>query len=236
MTRQYQPKAGFWIRLCVVLLYPLDALLFRIRWRHLERMPSPESGGVIIAMNHVSQIDTILMARLVWQSGRVPRFMIKSGVFAWPVIGRIMRGAGQIPVYRGTTDASQSLREAVDRARARRGDRDLPRGHDDQGPGELADGRQDRHRAPRPAVTGHPGRPDRTVGCAQEAAQVRAVATGPPAHGAGLGRRAAGPVQVPRRRGGQGAPARGHRRDHGRGTRPGRRTARRTRAGRVLRA
>ena len=113
MTRQYQPKAGFWIRLCVVILYPLDALLFKIRWRHLERMPSPESGGVIIALNHVSQIDTILMARLVWQSGRVPRFMIKAGVFTWPVIGRIMRGAGQIPVYRGTTDASQSLRDAV---------------------------------------------------------------------------------------------------------------------------
>ena len=26
-------------------------------------MPSPASGGVIIAINHVSQIDTILMAR-----------------------------------------------------------------------------------------------------------------------------------------------------------------------------
>ena len=113
MTRQYKPKAGFWIRLCVVLLYPLDGLLFRIRWRHLERMPSPESGGVIVAINHVSQIDTILMARFIWSSGRVPRFMIKAGVFGWPVIGSIMRGAGQIPVYRGTTDAAKSLRDAV---------------------------------------------------------------------------------------------------------------------------
>ena len=113
MTRQYKPKAGFWIRLCVVILYPLDALLFRTRWRHLERMPSPDSGGVIIAINHVSQIDTILMARLVWQSGRVPRFMIKAGVFQWPIIKHIMRGAGQIPVYRGTSDAAQSLRDAV---------------------------------------------------------------------------------------------------------------------------
>jgi 1-acyl-sn-glycerol-3-phosphate acyltransferase len=53
------------------------------------------------------------MARLVWTSGRVPRFMIKAGVFEWPVIGRMMRGAGQIPVYRGTSDAAQSLRDAV---------------------------------------------------------------------------------------------------------------------------
>ena len=113
MTRLHKPKAGFWIRLCVVLLYPLDGLLFRIRWRHLDRVPAPETGGVIIAINHISIVDTVLMARFVWQSGRVPRFLIKSGVFDVPVIGRIMRGAKQIPVYRGTTDASQSLREAV---------------------------------------------------------------------------------------------------------------------------
>jgi 1-acyl-sn-glycerol-3-phosphate acyltransferase len=39
--------------------------------------------------------------------------MIKAGVFEWPVIGRMMHGAGQIPVYRGTSDAAQSLRDAV---------------------------------------------------------------------------------------------------------------------------
>src|SRR6202012_301091 len=36
-----------------------------------------------------------------------------SGMFEVPVIGAVMRGAKQIPVYRGTTDASQSLGEAV---------------------------------------------------------------------------------------------------------------------------
>ena len=110
MSRPYRPKAGFWIRLCVALLYPLDSLLFKIRWRHLDRIP--EKGGVVLVVNHLSHIDTILMARLVWQSGRIPRFLIKSGVFRKPIIGRVMAGAGQIPVHRGTTDAYQSLREA----------------------------------------------------------------------------------------------------------------------------
>jgi 1-acyl-sn-glycerol-3-phosphate acyltransferase len=114
MSRQHKPKAGFWIRLCVVILYPLDGLLFRIRWRNLDRVPGPDQGGVIIVLNHVSQTDTVVMARMVWQSGRIPRFMIKAGVFGWPIVGRIMRGAGQIPVYRGTADASESLRDAVD--------------------------------------------------------------------------------------------------------------------------
>lgn len=123
MSRLHKPKAGFWIRLCVTLLYPLDGLLFRIRWRHLDRVTPPGNGvppskagageGVIIALNHVSHIDTVLTARLVWQSGRVPRFMIKAGVFSKPIVGSIMRGAKQIPVYRGGDNAAKSLRDAV---------------------------------------------------------------------------------------------------------------------------
>ena len=115
MSRLHTPKAGFWIRLCVALLYPLDAALFKIRWRGLEKIPA--EGGVILAVNHISHIDTILMARLVWQSGRIPRFLIKSGVFDKPVVGRVMSGAGQIPVYRGTTDAQKSLFASVDALR-----------------------------------------------------------------------------------------------------------------------
>jgi 1-acyl-sn-glycerol-3-phosphate acyltransferase len=113
MSRLHRPKAGFWIRFCVVVLYPLDSLLYRIRFHHLERIPPPEAGGVIIAINHVSHIDTILMARLVWQAGRIPRFMIKASLFPKPVIGRVFRGAKQIPVYRGTATAASSLDDAV---------------------------------------------------------------------------------------------------------------------------
>jgi 1-acyl-sn-glycerol-3-phosphate acyltransferase len=113
VARLHKPKAGFWIRTWVIILFPVTSLLFRIRWRHLDRVPAPDQGGVIIAVNHVSQADTVLMARLVWSSGRVPRFMIKAGVFGWPVIGYMMKGSGQIPVYRGTADAAQSLRDAV---------------------------------------------------------------------------------------------------------------------------
>jgi 1-acyl-sn-glycerol-3-phosphate acyltransferase len=114
MSRLHKPKAGFWIRLCVVVIYPLAGWLYRIRWAHLDRIPPPATGGVIFAINHVSNLDTLAMARLVWQGGRIPRFMVKSGLFGYPVVGRILRGAQQIPVYRGTTDAAGSLRAAVD--------------------------------------------------------------------------------------------------------------------------
>ena len=113
MTRLHKPKAGFWIRLCVAVLYPLGGLLYRIRWRGLDRVTPPDRGGVIIAINHISHVDTILMARMVWQSGRVPRFMIKASLFHKPITGPIFRGSKQIPVYRGSTDAANSLRDAV---------------------------------------------------------------------------------------------------------------------------
>jgi 1-acyl-sn-glycerol-3-phosphate acyltransferase len=111
MARAHRPKAGFWIRLCVIILYPLDSLLFKIRWHHLDRIP--ERGGVLLVVNHISQADTAAMARMVWQSGRIPRFLIKSTIFGWPIVGAVMRGAGQIPVYRGSKDATDSLRDAV---------------------------------------------------------------------------------------------------------------------------
>jgi 1-acyl-sn-glycerol-3-phosphate acyltransferase len=111
MSRLHKPKAGFWIRACVAILYPFDGLMFRIRFRNLDRIPP--TGGVIVAVNHISHVDTVLVARLVWQSGRIPRFMVKSGVFDKPVLGQIMRGAKQIPVSRGTTDAARSLDAAA---------------------------------------------------------------------------------------------------------------------------
>jgi 1-acyl-sn-glycerol-3-phosphate acyltransferase len=113
MSRLHKPKAGFFIRFWVMLLFPITSTFFKLRWKHLDRMPAPEQGGVIVALNHTSQADTILAARIIWSSGRVPRFMIKAGVFGWPVVGPLMKGAGQIPVYRGTADAANSLRDAV---------------------------------------------------------------------------------------------------------------------------
>jgi 1-acyl-sn-glycerol-3-phosphate acyltransferase len=106
----HHPKAGFWIRLSVIMIYPFDGLLFKIRFANLDRIPA--RGGVILAVNHLSYIDTLVMARLTWASGRIPRFLIKSSLFDKPVIGTLFRGAGQIPVHRGTNDAQLSLRDA----------------------------------------------------------------------------------------------------------------------------
>ena len=59
-------------------------------------------------------------------------------------LGRIVAGAGQIPVHRGTADAAPGAAERRRGAAARRDGADLPGGHRDPGPGLLADAGQDR--------------------------------------------------------------------------------------------
>ncbi|RBY82065.1 1-acyl-sn-glycerol-3-phosphate acyltransferase [Geodermatophilus sp. TF02-6] len=105
-TRRPLPAA---LLLCVLLVYPVTVLLFRLRYRHAERLP--RTGPVLVVANHVSVLDPLACARLVWDCGRVPHFLAKASVFKGPV-GGILRAAGQIPVVRGTVDARTSLAAA----------------------------------------------------------------------------------------------------------------------------
>lgn len=60
----------------------------------------PARGAFVLSPNHYSEIDPLVMAVAIWKSGRVPRFMAKASLFTIPVLGRILRAAGQIPVER----------------------------------------------------------------------------------------------------------------------------------------
>jgi 1-acyl-sn-glycerol-3-phosphate acyltransferase len=102
---------GFWIWLSVVMIKPTVAVLFRTRWRGQQHLP--RSGGAIVVSNHVSQADFATLAVWVWDSGRIPRFLIKHSLFGLFAIGGLLRGAKQIPVVRGSSAARQSLDEAV---------------------------------------------------------------------------------------------------------------------------
>jgi 1-acyl-sn-glycerol-3-phosphate acyltransferase len=50
---------------------------------------------------------------VVHQAGRVPRFFAKHSLWGTPVLGWALAGSGQIPVYRDTADAQQSLRDGT---------------------------------------------------------------------------------------------------------------------------
>lgn len=98
---------ALWIAVAVV--YPVAALLFRLRYRHPERIP--KAGPVLLVLNHISILDPLACARLVWDNGRVPHFLAKESVFRGPG-GPLLRGAGQIPVARFTADAHEALHAA----------------------------------------------------------------------------------------------------------------------------
>jgi 1-acyl-sn-glycerol-3-phosphate acyltransferase len=85
-------------------------------WRGTEHIP--QTGGCILVSNHVSEVDPIPFAHFVYDNGRLPRFLGKAEVFAVPVVGRILRSAGQIPVYRKSADASKAYSAAVAAVRA----------------------------------------------------------------------------------------------------------------------
>jgi 1-acyl-sn-glycerol-3-phosphate acyltransferase len=107
------------IRIFSLVIRPLSALLTRRRWSGGEHVPA--TGGAILVVNHISLIDPPLIAHYVYvHGGRNPRFMAKSELWDVPVLRRLLRGAGQIPVYRRAATVSDSLRDAVAALRAGR--------------------------------------------------------------------------------------------------------------------
>ena len=76
-------------------------------WSGSERIP--QSGGVLVVGNHVSNYDALVVGEFLIWSGRWPRFLGKSEIFKAPVLGWVAKKCEQIPVLRGTKDASKSL-------------------------------------------------------------------------------------------------------------------------------
>jgi len=67
--------------------------------------------------NHVSHFDPLVFAHFLYDNGRLPRFLGKAAIFRVPLIGTILRGARQIPVYRESADAAKAYTAAVDAVR-----------------------------------------------------------------------------------------------------------------------
>lgn len=102
---------GFWYGLAVALLKPPLTLFTRRDWGGAENIP--HTGGCIVVTNHISHADPLTFSHFVYDSGRLPRFLGKEVLFRLFFVGQIFRGAGQIPVYRESADASKAYAAAV---------------------------------------------------------------------------------------------------------------------------
>ena len=82
-------------------------LISKHNWQGAHNIP--KSGPVIVCCNHISYYDPLVFARFLYKNGRAPRFLGKASIFRVPVIGLILRKAGQVPVERETKDAGAAL-------------------------------------------------------------------------------------------------------------------------------
>ncbi len=83
-------------------MLPPNKLWFNWRLEGTARIPA--TGPLIVAGNHLSYVDPFAHAYFVTEAGRRPRFLAKRELFDNWFTGMVMRGAGQIPVDRGTGD------------------------------------------------------------------------------------------------------------------------------------
>lgn len=107
---------GPWYSVGLGILWPPMMTLTRRQWFGVENLGQP-GDGLVVAANHMSWFDPLVIAHIMNDNDRMPRFLAKDSVFEIPVVGRIIGGAGQIPVYRESTNAGDVVRAAVDAVR-----------------------------------------------------------------------------------------------------------------------
>jgi 1-acyl-sn-glycerol-3-phosphate acyltransferase len=103
-------KTPIW-RLLASLIIPFLGALSKLTVLDGDKVP--KSGAFVLAPNHFSEIDPLVIGVAMWRVGRMPRFLAKASLFRIPVLGAILRASNQVPVDRaGTARASDPLAAA----------------------------------------------------------------------------------------------------------------------------
>lgn len=105
-------RLGFWRRTTAAVVLPVLRTWTKRTWLGLENVPA--EGGVILAANHMSHFDPLVVAHYVYGAGRWPRFLAKASLWKVPLLGFLLRKTRQIPVERGSVEAVKSLDVLVD--------------------------------------------------------------------------------------------------------------------------
>ena len=108
-------RAGYVIPAAIV--RPALRGLVRQVWEGTENLPET---GAILAVNHISELDPLSVAHMVYNQGLLPTFLAKAELWKVPVIKQVLEATRMIPVER-TRDGGRSLaaaREALATGRA----------------------------------------------------------------------------------------------------------------------
>lgn len=108
-SREKSRPSVFWLLGGIVV--PLVGYLAKIEIEGEEHLP--EDGPFVLAPNHYSEVDPLIVAVAVWRLGRAPRFLAKDSLFRIPVLGWALRSTGMVPVARaGHAGSTQTLEAA----------------------------------------------------------------------------------------------------------------------------
>ena len=94
------------------LLLPFMYFVGRYRLHSVQNVPA--TGAFVLAPNHYSNIDPVVIGVALWKIGRMPRYLAKASLFRIPVVGWMLHKAGQVPVERSgrPREGSDPLAEA----------------------------------------------------------------------------------------------------------------------------
>ena len=98
----------FMLALARVVVFPLCRL--RVSG---DLPPDLRAGPLILAANHVSPFDPVVMTAACHKAGIAPRILATGGLFTAPIVGAAMRKAGHIRVDRNTTRVADALPAAA---------------------------------------------------------------------------------------------------------------------------
>lgn len=110
-VRKHRQKRGWAFGVAVAIVKPTLLAAVSRTWIDGEKIP--DSGGCILVLNHISHIDPLLAAHFVYDHGRLPRYLAKSGLFKNKALAGFLTAAGQIPVERLSTSAVGAYDAAV---------------------------------------------------------------------------------------------------------------------------
>ncbi|MFS0732788.1 lysophospholipid acyltransferase family protein [Microbacterium sp. 1P10UB] len=102
--RDAREPRPFVFRFLAAIVVPLVSVLAKIRVRPGDEMP--RTGAYVLAPNHYTEIDPLIVAVAVWRLGRPPRFLAKESLFRAPVLGWALKATGMVPVARSSSSAS----------------------------------------------------------------------------------------------------------------------------------
>lgn len=106
--RESRKPSIFWL-LAAIALPTMNASI-KFTFHNAQKLPA--EGAVVLAPNHYSEIDPLVIGVAVYKQGRLPRFLAKASLFSVPGIGALLRWSGQIPVERAGGSGHQALRSA----------------------------------------------------------------------------------------------------------------------------